>query len=106
MIVQQLLIKLKLASTSKLLTLKGAQCSDFQAFIAEDLKNNLELSLDPTVTRSQMLASYPAPGTHDKFYNQNSVPLVRSFKILFVGMILLGWLVTRSTMMIVDFLAI
>ena len=60
----------------QIIDVEGQQCSDFQAFIEEDLNNNLELCLDPTVTRSQMLASYPAPGTHDKFYNQNSVPLV------------------------------
>ena len=68
--------KVKAGEYIQIIDVEGRQCSDFQAFIAEDLKNNLELSLDPTVTRSQMLASYPAPGTHDKFYNQNSVPLV------------------------------
>ena len=60
----------------QVIDVEGQQCSDFQAFIEDDLNNNIELCLDPTVTRSQMLASYPAPGTHDKFYNQNSVPLV------------------------------
>ena len=68
--------KVKAGEYIQIIDVEGQQCSDFQAFIEEDLNNNLELCLDPTVTRSQMLASYPAPGTHDKFYNQNSVPLV------------------------------
>ncbi len=68
--------KVKAGEYIQIIDVEGQQCSDFQAFLQEDLKNNLELCLDPTVTRSQMQASYPAPGTHDKFYNQNSVPLV------------------------------
>ena len=68
--------KVKAGEYIQIIDVEGQQCSDFQAFLEEDLKNNLELCLDPTVTRSQMQASYPAPGTHDKFYNQNSVPLV------------------------------
>ena len=68
--------KVKAGEYIQVIDVEGQQCSDFQAFIEDDLNNNVELCLDPTVTRSQMLASYPAPGTHDKFYNQNSVPLV------------------------------
>ena len=68
--------KVKAGEYIQIIDVEGQQCSDFQAFLEEDLNNKLELCLDPTVTRSQMLASYPAPGTHDKFYNQNSVPLV------------------------------
>ncbi|HIJ34112.1 MAG TPA: DUF1989 domain-containing protein, partial [Gammaproteobacteria bacterium] len=68
--------KVKAGEYIQIIDVEGQQCSDFQAFLEEDLNNNSELCLDPTVTRSQMLASYPAPGTHDKFYNQNSVPLV------------------------------
>ena len=63
--------KVKAGQYIQIIDVEGQQCSDFQAFLVEDLKNNEELCLDPTVTRSQMLASYPAPGTHDKFYNQN-----------------------------------
>ena len=68
--------KVKAGQYIQIIDVEGQQCSDFQAFLVEDLNNNEELCLDPTVTRSQMLASYPAPGTHDKFYNQNSIPLV------------------------------
>ena len=68
--------KVKAGEYIQIIDVEGQQCSDFQAFLVEDLNNNVELCLDPTVTRSQMLASYPAPGTHDKFYNQNSIPLV------------------------------
>jgi len=60
----------------QIIDVEGRQCSDFQAFSVEDLKNNVVTSLDPTVTRSQMGSSYPAPGVYDKFYNQNSVPFV------------------------------
>ena len=68
--------KVKAGQYIQIIDVEGQQCSDFQAFLVADLNNNEELCLDPTVTRSQMLASYPAPGTHDKFYNQNSIPLV------------------------------
>ena len=68
--------KVKAGEYIQVIDVEGQQCSDFQAFLQEDLNNSLELCLDPTVTRSQMMASYPAPGTHDKFYNQNSMPLV------------------------------
>lgn len=68
--------KVKAGEYIQIIDVEGQQCSDFQAFLQKDLNNKLELCLDPTVTRSQMFASYPAPGTHDKFYNQDSVPLV------------------------------
>ncbi|MDC0238940.1 aminomethyltransferase family protein [Candidatus Thioglobus sp.] len=68
--------KVKAGEYIQVIDVEGQQCSDFQAFLVEDLKNNRELNLDPTVTRSHMLKSYPEPGCHDKFYNQNSVPLV------------------------------
>ena len=68
--------KVKAGEYIQIIDVEGHQCSDFQAFLVEDLKNNEELNLDPTVTRSHMLKSYPEPGCHDKFYNQNSVPLV------------------------------
>ena len=60
----------------QIIDVQGHQCSDFQAFSVKDLKNGVELTIDPTVTRSLMLSSYPAPGVHDKFYNQNSEPYV------------------------------
>ncbi len=60
----------------QIMDVQGQQCSDFQAFSIDKLKNGVESMLDPTVTRSLMLSSYPAPGVHDKFYNQNSEPYV------------------------------
>ncbi|HIL21602.1 MAG TPA: DUF1989 domain-containing protein, partial [Candidatus Thioglobus sp.] len=60
----------------QIIDVQGQQCSDFQAFSVADLANGVESMLDPTVTRSLMLSSYPAPGTHDKFYNQNSEPYI------------------------------
>ena len=64
------------------------------------LNNNEELCLDPTVTRSQMLASYPAPGTHDKFYNQNSVPLVEVIQDTVCRHDTFGWHVMLNIMKI------
>ena len=60
----------------QIIDVQGQQCSDFQAFSVEQLKNGVEATLDPTVTRSLMLSSYPAPGVYDKFYNQDSEPYV------------------------------
>ena len=60
----------------QIIDVQGHQCSDFQAFSVEHLKNGIEATLDPTVTRSLMLSSYPAPGVYDKFYNQDSEPYV------------------------------
>ena len=68
--------KVKAGQYIQIIDVQGQQCSDFQAFSVEDLKNGVESTLDPTVTRSLMFLSYPAPGTHDKFYNQNSEPYV------------------------------
>jgi len=68
--------KVKAGQYIQIIDVQGQQCSDFQAFSVEDLKNGVESALDPTVTRSLMFLSYPAPGTHDKFYNQNSEPYV------------------------------
>ncbi len=43
--------KVKAGEYIQIIDVEGQQCSDFQAFLEEDLKNNLELFLDPTVTR-------------------------------------------------------
>ena len=59
--------KVKAGEYIQIIDVEGHQCSDFQAFLAEDLKNNLDLHLDPTVTRSLMSASYPAPGLMTSF---------------------------------------
>ena len=55
---------------------EGRQCSDFQCFAAADLDRGVELSLDATITRTLMGASWPAPGLYSKFYNARMQPLV------------------------------
>ena len=60
----------------QIIDVEGHQCSDFQAFALSDLDNGEELGIDPTVTRTFMGLSFPAPGIHDKYYNLNSVALV------------------------------
>jgi aminomethyltransferase len=66
----------KVGQYIQIIDVQGHQCSDFQAFSVADLKTGVVSTLDPTVTRSLMLSSYPAPGVHDKFYNQNSEPYI------------------------------
>jgi aminomethyltransferase len=60
----------------QIIDVEGHQCSDFQCFSVSDLEKGESLGIDPTVTRSIMGSSYPAPGVHDKYYNLDSVPLV------------------------------
>ena len=60
----------------QIIDVEGHQCSDFQAFLTSDLKNNIITNIEPTVTRSYMGLSCSEPGVYNKFYNQNSVALV------------------------------
>ncbi|MGR3571187.1 DUF1989 domain-containing protein [Brevirhabdus sp.] len=54
----------------------GRQCTDFQCFSARKLDEGRELPLDVTATRSVMGHSYPMPGLHAKYYDQDMTPLV------------------------------
>ena len=68
--------KVKRGEYIQIIDVEGHQCSDFQVFPIADLNNNIESPIDATVTRSFILLSYPEPGVNDKFYNQNSEPLI------------------------------
>lgn len=60
----------------QIIDVQGHQCSDFQCFSEKGLKENKELMIDPTVTRTLVASSYPSPGIYNKFYNQDSEPYV------------------------------
>ena len=59
----------------QIIDLEGQQCSDFQAFSAQD--DTPECCIDGTATRSMVRRAYPAPGLFDKFYDQHMRPLLR-----------------------------
>lgn len=60
----------------QIIDVDGRQCSDFQCFSARKLDRGRELPLDVTTTRTLMGASYPMPGLHSKYYDQDMEPLV------------------------------
>lgn len=55
----------------------GQQCSDFMAMNARSLERGQERFIDSTVTRSMVRSAYPAPGLHDKFFDQDIQPLLK-----------------------------
>ncbi|GLS33577.1 aminomethyltransferase [Mesorhizobium albiziae] len=60
----------------QIIDVDGRQCTDFQCFSARKLDKGRDLPLDVTATRSLMGASYPMPGLHSKYYDQDFEPLV------------------------------
>lgn len=60
----------------QILDVEGRQCSDFLAFDAKALADGEERGLDPTVTRSALGLSSPAPGLHAKYFDSTVRPLV------------------------------
>ncbi len=60
----------------QIIDVDGQQCSDFLAFDARRLQDGVERHLDATTTRTLMGASYPAPGLHSRFYDQDMKALV------------------------------
>ncbi len=60
----------------QIIDVAGQQCSDFLAFDAAKLERGIERSLDATTTRTLMGASYPSPGLHSRFYDQDMEALV------------------------------
>ena len=60
----------------QVIDVEGKQCSDFLAFNSHALDRGVERGLDGSVTRSLMHNSYPQPGLHGKFYDQDMQPLV------------------------------
>ncbi len=60
----------------QIIDVAGQQCSDFLAFDARRLQSGVERHLDATTTRTLMGASYPSPGLHSRFYDQDMRALV------------------------------
>jgi len=60
----------------QIIDVEGQECSDFQCFSAADLGAGIERSLDGTMTRSIMGASYPLPGLYAKYFDVNMAPMV------------------------------
>ncbi len=60
----------------QIIDVDGRQCTDFQCFSARKLDRGKDHPLDVTVTRSLMGSSYPMPGLHSKYYDQDMEPLV------------------------------
>ena len=60
----------------QIIDVDGRQCTDFQCFSARKLDKGLDHPLDVTTTRTLMGSSYPMPGLHSKYYDQDMEPLV------------------------------
>ena len=60
----------------QILDVEGRQCSDFQAFPADQLDQGIERCLDVTTTRTLMGQAYPGPGLMAKYYDQDMRPLI------------------------------
>jgi aminomethyltransferase len=60
----------------QIIDVDGRQCTDFQCFSARKLDKGRDHPLDVTTTRSLMGSSYPMPGLHSKYYDQDMQPLV------------------------------
>jgi len=60
----------------QIVDVQGQECSDFQAFVAQALDNGLEMSIDPTTTRTLMGSLYPEPGLYSKYWSVDQEPLV------------------------------
>ncbi len=60
----------------QIIDIDGRQCTDFQCFSARKLDVGKDHPLDVTTTRSLMGSSYPMPGLHSKYYDQDMLPLV------------------------------
>ncbi|MDH6233946.1 aminomethyltransferase [Mesorhizobium soli] len=60
----------------QIIDVDGRQCTDFQCFSARKLDKGKDHPLDVTTTRTLMGASYPMPGLHSRYYDQDFEPLV------------------------------
>ncbi|MEP6566411.1 MAG: DUF1989 domain-containing protein, partial [Mesorhizobium sp.] len=60
----------------QIIDVDGRQCTDFQCFSARKLDKGRDHPLDVTTTRTLMGSSYPMPGLHSKYYDQDMDPLV------------------------------
>lgn len=64
----------------QIVDVEGKQCSDLLAFDKEALALGQEKGLDPTVTRTLMGNSYPTPGLHSKYFNEDFKALIELYQ--------------------------
>lgn len=60
----------------QIIDVDGRQCTDFQCFDARKVDRGIFNPLDVTTTRTLMGHSYPTPGLHAKYYDQDLTPLI------------------------------
>ena len=60
----------------QIIDVEGQQCSDFMAMRSDALDAGLERHIDSTVSRTMIRGAYPLPGLHDKFFDQDFIPLL------------------------------
>lgn len=60
----------------QVIDVQGRQCSDFQAFSLEALRQGRESCLDATITRTMLHRAYPQPGLPSKAFSRECEPLV------------------------------
>lgn len=60
----------------QIIDVDGRQCTDFQCFDARKVDQGIFNPLDVTTTRTLMGHSYPLPGLHAKYFDQDLTPLV------------------------------
>jgi aminomethyltransferase len=60
----------------QIIDVQGRQCSDFLAFNRKALDEGRTQGLDAVTTRTLNGATYPKPGLHSKFFDQDRNPLV------------------------------
>lgn len=60
----------------QIMDVDGRQCTDFQCFDARKLDRGIQNPLDVTTTRTILGHSYPMPGLHAKYFDQDGTPLV------------------------------
>ncbi|MEL7091812.1 MAG: DUF1989 domain-containing protein [Pseudomonadota bacterium] len=67
---------LKKGQFVQVIDVEGQQCSDFMAMRADALDGGVERYIDSAVSRTLSHGAYPLPGLHDKFFDQDMVPLL------------------------------
>ncbi|WP_299049117.1 aminomethyltransferase family protein [uncultured Tateyamaria sp.] len=67
---------LKKGQFVQVLDVEGQQCSDFMAMRADALDRGVERYIDSAVSRTMARGAYPLPGLHDKFFDQDMMPLL------------------------------
>ncbi|MEC8981183.1 MAG: DUF1989 domain-containing protein, partial [SAR324 cluster bacterium] len=68
--------EIKAGEYVQILDVAGRQCTDFQAFKTSQLDKGIECCIETTNTRTLMMGSYPKPGLHSKFFDQDMQPIV------------------------------